>query len=314
MNLINFIEQFPDEDSCRTKFKEFRDKEGVVCRKCGHTEHYWLKTIEKYQCKKCNTRTSLRSGTVMHASNLPFRYWFIAIHMFTSTKKSFSALELQRQIGHKFYEPIWLMAKKLRTTMGIRDNQYKLDDIVEVDEGFFTSVDTDKKKDKKDKTKRGRGSQKRSTVMVLAKTTYDRTPSKKHQKVSKFRYVKMNVMANLKGASVDRVIKRNVTPDSIVKSDSYSSYSNIKNLVDIHVKRTVEPKEADKYLPWVHTMIANAKRSLLGIHHMISEKYIQYYLDEFCYKVNRRYYGDKLFDRLLIACVSINYKNIVTDS
>ena len=313
MNLINFINEFPDEASCRARFKEYRDKEGVVCRKCGHTEHYWLQTIEKYQCKKCKTRTSLRSGTVMHASNLPFHYWFIAMHLLTSTKKSFSSLELQRQIGHKIYEPIWLMANKIRTAMGVRDNQYQLDDVVEIDEGFFTSVDTKHKNDKEEETKRGRGSQKKSTVMVLAKTVYQGKP-KKHQKISKFRYVKMVAMENLKGSSVDNVISKNVIPESIVKTDCYSSYSNIKNLVEFHVQLSVEPKDTNKYLPWVHTMIANAKRTLLGIHHMISEKYMQSYLDEFCYKVNRRYYGEKLFDRLLIACVSNNYVRFVTDT
>jgi hypothetical protein len=312
MNLIKFIEEFPDEASCRAKFKEYRDNEGVVCRKCGHTEHYWLQTIEKYECKNCKTRTSLRSGTVMHASNLPFRYWFIAMHLLTSTKKTFSALELQRQIGHKFYEPIWSMLNKLRVTMGIRDNQYQLDDVVEIDEGFFSSVDREKDDDNNDKIKRGRGSQKKSTVMILAKTVYDGKPKRKNQKVSKFRYVKMVVMSNLKGSSVDKVISEKVSPTAIVKSDNYSSYSNIKNLVDCHVKRAVNPKDSGKYLPWVHTMIANAKRTLLGIHHMVSDKYIQGYLDEFCYKVNRRYYGEKLFERLLIASVSINYKDVIT--
>ena len=61
MNLIKYIESFPDEASCRIKFNEFRDAQGVFCRKCGNTDHYWLKTVEKYQCKKCKTRTSLRS-------------------------------------------------------------------------------------------------------------------------------------------------------------------------------------------------------------------------------------------------------------
>lgn len=313
MNLINFIEQFPDEASCRAKFKEFRDKQGIVCRKCGHTEHYWQQSIEKYQCKKCNTRTSLRSGTVMHGSNLPFRYWFIAMHLITSTKKTFSALELQRQIGHKFYEPIWYMLQKLRTTMGIRDSKYQLDNVVELDEGFFTSVNIDKEKDDEEKRKRGRGSQKQSTVMVMAKTIYDVKSKKKNKKVSRFRYVKMVVMDDLKGSSVNQVITKNIESQSVVKSDNYSSYSEIKNHVWCHVKKTVKPKDANKYLPWVHTMIANAKRTLLGIHHMISDNYMQNYLDEFCYKVNRRYYGEKLFDRLLIACVSINYKEIVID-
>jgi transposase-like protein len=314
MNLIKFIDQFPDEASCRAKFKEFRDTQGVICRKCGHTEHFWLQTVEKYQCKKCKTRTSLRSGTVMQARNLPFRYWFIAMHLLTSTKKSFSTLEIQRQIGHKFYGPIWLMVNKIRKVMGERDSQYQLDDVVELDEGFFTSVNTVKDKDEDEKPKRGHGSQKKSTVMVLAKTVYDGKPKKKHQKVSKFRYVKMVVLDNLKGETVDKVVSQTVKPESIVKSDDYKSYSNIQNIVDIHVRRSVEPKEAGKYLPWAHTMIANAKRTLLGIHHMISDKYMQNYLDEFCYKVNRRYYGEKIFDRLLIACVSTNYNHIITDS
>jgi len=101
MNLLNFIEQFPDEQSCKLKYKEVRDKVGVTCSACGKKEHYWKKDKWQYECKSCGKRTTLRSGTVMHGSQLSFRYWFIAIHLLTSTKKSFSALELQRQLGHK---------------------------------------------------------------------------------------------------------------------------------------------------------------------------------------------------------------------
>ncbi|NLA48056.1 MAG: IS1595 family transposase [Bacteroidales bacterium] len=312
MNLIKFIESFPDESSCRVKFKEFRDDQGVICRKCGGTDHYWLQTIEQYQCKKCKTRTTLRSGTVMHASNLPFRYWFIAIHLLTSTKKTFSAKELQRQIGHKFYEPIWLMMQKLRLTMGSRDSRYKLDKIVELDEGFFEIVDTEIEENKKSEPrKRGRGSQKQRKVLVMASTVYDFSKKKKYGKPTKFRYVKMIVVDDLKGHTVGEKVTENIKYDSVIKTDNYTSYSRLKERVWCHIPRKVNPKEAGKVLPWVHTMIANAKRTLLGIHHMISSKYAQNYLDEFCYKVNRRNYGDQLFDRLLIACVTTNYQNIV---
>ncbi len=57
----------------------------------------------------------------------------------------------------------------------------------------------------------------------------------------------------------------------------------------------------------VHIAISNAKRLLLDIHHDVRPQYLQGYLNEFCYKYNRRYFGEKLFYRLLIACVS--YKN-----
>jgi hypothetical protein len=312
MNLIKFIESFPDESSCRIKFKEFRDEQGVICRKCGSKDHYWLKTVEQYQCKQCKTRTSLRSGTVMQASNLPFRHWFIAIHLLTGTKKTFSALELQRQIGHKFYEPIWYMLQKLRMTMGSRDSKYQLDKIVELDEGFFESVDTEKDDDKKSTPKkRGRGSQKQTKVMVMASTVHVFNKIKKYNKPTKFRFVRMIVVDNLKGQTVGVKVSENIKYDTVVKTDNYSSYSKIKENVWCHIPQKVNPKDAGKVLPWVHTMISNAKRTLLGVHHMISTKYYQNYLDEFCYKVNRRNFGEQIFDRLLIACVTINYQNII---
>lgn len=314
MNLINFIEQFPDEHSCKVKFKEMRDKVGVTCRHCGCKDHYWQQSIWMYECKKCRSRTTLRSGTVMQASKLPFRYWFIAMHLLTSTKKPFSSLELQRQLGHKYYEPIWYMMQKLRKTMGIRDKEYQLEQIVELDEGFFESVDTEtSKEDKPEKLKRGRGSEKQSKVIVMASTVHTLKAPVKHKKQTKFRYVKMIVVDNLKAETIELQVKRNVKANSLVKTDSYSSYSNIKDLVWAHQAETLKPKEAAKALPWVHTMISNAKRNLLGIHHMISKKYFQDYLDEFCYKVNRRYFGEKLFDRLLFACVTYNYKDSIHD-
>lgn len=79
---------------------------------------------------------------------------------FTSTKKSFSALELQRQLGHKYYEPIWAMLHKLRAVMGKRDSKYQLDQINKHDEVFFKAPLTDNQKDNdEDKSpKRGKGS------------------------------------------------------------------------------------------------------------------------------------------------------------
>ena len=137
MKLIEFTKHFPDEQSCKAAFKSYRLKEGITCRKCGGTSHYWKKKREQWECKNCQHRTTLKSGTVMHASKLPFQYWFIAMHLITSTKKSFSAKEIQRQLGHKRYEPIWAMVHKLRCVMGLRDEVYQLKDEIELDEGFL---------------------------------------------------------------------------------------------------------------------------------------------------------------------------------
>jgi len=145
----------------------------------------------------------------------------------------------------------------------------------------------------------------------MASTVHTLKAPEKHKKQTKFRYVKMLVVDNLKSSTIQEKVEQNIQKDSLVKSDNYKGYNNIKELVWSHQPKTVKPKEAAKALPWVHTMISNAKRNLLGIHHMISKKYYQDYLDEFCYKVNRRYMGDLLFERLLYACVSYNYKKFI---
>ena len=68
------------------------------------------------------------------------------------------------------------------------------------------------------------------------------------------------------------------------------------------------PKEkVGEVLPWVHIAISNAKRQILNTFHDAKPEFLQRYLDEFCYKFNRRFLGEALFNRLLVACVS--YKN-----
>jgi hypothetical protein len=62
----------------------------------------------------------------MQNSKLPFRYWFVAMHLLTCIKKSFSIEKLRRQLGHKLYQPIWKMVNKLADVMGKRDNEYQL--------------------------------------------------------------------------------------------------------------------------------------------------------------------------------------------
>jgi hypothetical protein len=182
-------------------------------------------------------------------------------------------------------------------TMGSLDSKYQLDKIVELDEGFLESIDTEKDDDKKSQPqKRGRGSQKQTTVMVMASIVHVFNKTKKFNKPPKFRFVRMLVVDNLKGKTVGEKVSENIKYDAVIKTDNYSSYSKIKENVWCHIQQNVSPKDAGKVLPWVHTMISNAKRTLLGVHRMISTKYTQNYLDEFCYKVNGRNFGKQLFD------------------
>ena len=302
MNLLNFSTHYPDEQSCREAFKVYQDKQGVVCPKCGGLEHYWKRDKEQYECKKCQTRQSLRSHTVMHGSQLSFRYWFIAMHLLTSTRKSFSALELQRQLGHKYYDPIWAMLHKLRQAMGARDELYQLKGSLELDDGFF-STDT-KEEDKDQPLKRGRGSQRKSKVLVMAESEPVEGQKTKKGKPRKVGHIKMLVMEDLKSDTVTELVEKNVSDVSKIDSDDSTSYNKLAEAVEEHKPQVLAKEDINKVLPWVHLTISNAKRMLLDVYHHMNPLYLQYYLNEFCYKFNRRYFGEKLFDRLLTACVS----------
>jgi transposase-like protein len=302
MNLLNFISQFPDEDSCKLRLKAIRDKEGVTCHHCGGKEHYWKRDKWQYECKACKTRTTLKSGTIMHGSQLPLRYWFIAMHLLTSTKKSFSAVELQRQLGHKHYEAIWTLLHKLRLAMGKRDEQYILSGQIELDEGFFTTEV--KPEDKSEPLKRGRGSQKKTKVLVMAESKEVEGKTSKKGKPRKVGYIKMQVISNLKADTINNQVVSNISKDATLITDDSTSYVDLGNIVKEHQAQVIPKNKVGEVLPWVHLAISNAKRMLLDIHHNIQPEFLQSYLNEFCYKFNRRYFGEAMFDRLLIATVT----------
>ena len=74
MKLLDFYKIYPTENSCKKEFKIHREQEGIVCKKCKNTTHYWKNKREQWECKNCTYRTSLKSGTVMHNSKLSFQY------------------------------------------------------------------------------------------------------------------------------------------------------------------------------------------------------------------------------------------------
>ena len=320
MKIQDFFKKFPNEASCKTHFKSERDKLGIVCKRCEHEEHYWISTRGQYQCKKCKFRTTLRSGTLLHGSQLPYSYWYFGMMMLTSTKKSFSALEIQRQLGHLYYEPIWYMLHKIRHAMGKRDDNYTLSNEVELDEGFFEIVpnkeDRDKivieLKDNEGKYKRGKGSQKQATVLVMAESkTVEPTDKYKHKPTKKVRYIKMQLLDDLCKETTNKQIEKAIEPKSSAITDGANNYNDLQDKLTDHKAVVIElKKDTSKILPWVHIAISNAKRLLLDVHHSIGNDYLQSYLDEFCYKFNRRYF-DSVFERVVISSVSYKWSGNV---
>lgn len=150
MELREFFEKYPNEETCIEEFKNKRLENGFNCKKCSHNQHSFRKTDLKFQCKKCGSRTGLRSGTVMENSNLPFRHWMICIELMTLSKRKFSTLQIQYLLGHKRYQPIWLMVQKIQLVMRTRDEKYRLKAYTDFDSEFFKQLEKQSLQKKKD--------------------------------------------------------------------------------------------------------------------------------------------------------------------
>ena len=299
MNLFTFTANFDSEAACRMHFKEQRDKIGVVC-KCGSQEHYWIKSRWSYECKKCRSRTSLRSGTIMQSSKLSFLTWYKTMFLMSATKKGFSSKEIQTQLGLKRYEPVWAMVHKIRKAMGKRDARYTLEGMIEMDEGYFTVESSEVEQDK---GIRGRGAAGKQNVAIIAESTplEDIKTGKKSRQVG---YFKAKVLTSHTAGEINQTVGESIDEKSIVFTDKSTSYVDIADYVELHISEKSNKDTTKETLKWVHIAISNAKRNLLGNYHKIKGKYLQLYLNEFVYKLNRRYFGEHLFDRLIIANIT----------
>ncbi len=221
--------------------------------------------------------------------------------LLTATKKGFSSKEIQRQLGLKRYEPVWAMVHKLRKAMGHRDDRYTLEGMIEMDEGYFT-IEASKHQHKTQKS--GRGSKTKSNVMIMAVSTVleDIDTGKVDRQC---RYFKAKVLEGHQAEGTDYTFKNAIyNEQTIVFTDKSTSYVNIADYVEIHMTEKSNEQTTKETLKWVHIAISSAKRNFTGNYHKIKRKYLQLYLNEFVYKLNRRYFGEQIFDRLVIANIT----------
>ena len=191
----------------------------------------------------------------MENSNLPIRIWMMTITFITATKKGFSASELQKQLGMKRYEPVFRMYHKLRAVMGQRDDRYRLEDMVEYDEAY---VGKSTKAQVRSKLKRGRGTQKQSKVAVMAESTVLEDPES--GKLNKScRYFKMKKIKNLEAKTAQALIKEYIDSDSVLQTDKSTTFSDLSDCIDVHVREISGTKEGNFNLKGVLLAISNLK-------------------------------------------------------
>jgi hypothetical protein len=218
-----------------------------------------------------------------------------------TSKVGVSIAEMQRVLEIKDYKTSWLMAHKIRKAMADRDARYRLIGLVEMDDSFFGPPGTI----------HGRGTERKRTVLCAISLYRDKA-GKEHPGFAHMKVVQ-TVSAKTIQSFLDRLgcgirSKEGQPLLEGIRSDGLRSYGKAVKAKGLdHCKILLcDARSAGRLLPWVHRVISNAKSVVRGAHRGVSEKHLQAYLSEICYRFNRRYWERELFDRLVTACVSTN--------
>jgi transposase-like protein len=244
------------------------------------------------RCVACRRKTSVTAGTLFEGTRKPLRLWFQAMWYVTSQKFGGNALGLQRVLGLGSYQTAWSWLHKMRRSM-VRPGREKLSGNVEVDEALVGGEDRG--------GKRGRGSGRKSVVAIAIEV----------HEPNGFGRVRMQRIADASAASLIPFVRRVVASGSTVLTDSWGGYNGLAKHGYIHRKTNLSDSgdPAHVAMPGVHRIASLLKRWLLGTHQgAVSEKHLDYYLDEYTFRFNRRTSRARglLFYRLLQQAVSIS--------
>jgi hypothetical protein len=286
MRLTKVLSKLNSEDEARSWIwlAKFDGKE-FYCPKCQNESYYQHhKNPEIRECKRCHFEVRLRANTIFQKSKIPLLIWLKAICFITQGKRGISALELQAELEMKSYGTTWTILHKIREALRQRDEIYQLKNTIELDGGVFG--------------KRQTGNQTEVLVAVETKAWVDQ----KGRKKSKAGFAKV-IVARERKKEAQEFIDRAIEKDSMVNTDGSPSFIHLDNM-DIDYQVTGSNQEViDRWLPWVHKFISNAKSWIVGTHHGVESKYLGQYLAEYTFRFNRRHDPDSLFFRALGACV-----------
>jgi DNA-directed RNA polymerase subunit RPC12/RpoP len=269
-NFMEFTIAFPNDEVCREYLCEQKWKGGFECRKCGHRVAIKGRTWYYKKCQKCRFDESCTAHTLFHKLKFPLVKAFWIIYQLSTLKKGMSTMEISRQYGiHQ--ETAWFFKRKIQQSMK-PDGENLLEDVVELDETAIGGHD---------KGAPGRSHGKKKLVQIAIEIDRQ-TESADPKPFLKRAYAKL--IGNYSSDELEIAIDAMVSPTAIVISDKWSSYSSAVG------DRLHAPEYSDDGANFrlLHWHIFNIKNWIRGIHHKISHKHAQNYLDEFHYKFNRR--------------------------
>ena len=254
---------FPTNESCKQFLLERRWQDGVVkCPRCGNPAVYKLNTRPfHWLCKPCkNYRFSVISGTIFENTKYPLKTWFEVLWQILNSKKSVSAMQIQRQIGCASYQTAWYMCMRLRASMHDPDFR-QLMGIVEIDESAFGGKDKNRHWDKK-----------QHITGMSGKTTVIGAISRKGNVVCQ-------IIENTSAATLNRFVRKAVSDKvDLVATDEYSGYHYLKALGYEHEAvshSTGEYVRGEVHTNNIESFWSLLKRGVMGTFHHVSKKYLR---------------------------------------
>jgi transposase-like protein len=289
--------RFGSERACWEYLLMLRWPDGFACPRCGGRTA-WTTTRRLLVCASCQHQASVTAGTIFQDTRKPLTLWFRAIWWVTAQKQGASALELQRVLGLGSYVTAWTWLHKLRRAM-VRPGRDRLRGRVEIDETFVGGIE---------EGVRGRQTVTKALVAIACE--------EQGKGIGRIR------LRRLEDASADSLhafVADVVEPGSVVHTDGLGGYNGLeargyRHRITVLRGRKRSPSDL---LPRVHLVASLLKRWLLGTHQgAVSFAYLEYYLDEFTFRFNRRRsrLRGQLFQRLLEQAVAVEpvpYKKLV---
>jgi len=297
-SLPDFQRLFPDDAACAEYLEAMRWPAGFACPHCdvmGRPQRISTRP-GVLRCRSCHKDTGLTVGTVMERSHVPLSTWFWAAYLIASQTQGMSAVQFQRQLGLSRYETAFGILHKLRAGM-VRPDQDRIGgrdgEHVELDETLVGGRTRGE----------GRGVH-RKTLVSCAVEVRHREPGTAQDKRKDGRYagrVRLAIVPDRSAESLCGFVEGAVEPGTLLVTDDWSAYASLrKRGYDHHaIAECGEPEIADEFLPIVHLVFSNLKTWLNGIHHGVSAKHLQAYLNEFTFRFNRRFYPMNAFRSLL---------------
>jgi transposase-like protein len=271
------------EDQARQYIEAIRWPEGRACPHCGEinnsTELKGKSTrpgVYKCKAKACRKQFTVKVGTILEDSHIPYRHWVMAFHLLCASKKGMSAHQMHRQLGCT-YKTAWFLCHRIRHALD--QGAGLLSGTIEADETFVGG-----KPRYPEKHVPGHGRKRTKTPVAVLVERGGRARAKVAKRVTA-----KNLRAHM---------KKNVDiPASRLMSDELKSYIKIgrhfqSHGVTKHKTGQYVTDGGDTHSNTAESYFALLKRGVYGTFHHVSDQHLQKYCDEFSFRWDNRKVDD----------------------